>query len=141
MQGYANIPIKALTSGFPQTVYYDHAYTNGLGNLTFWPVPDGTYTLQVALYYPTVIGTFASLETAYAFPPGYARALRYALAQELTIGYPKLDPWRAQSIAQGAAEAKANIKRANQLVIDLPLDPMMPGRNGGIYSIYSDTNL
>ena len=140
VQGYANIPIKAQKSGFPQTVYYDHAYANGLGSLTLWPVPDGSYSLQLALYYPTVINTFASLETAYAFPPGYARAIRFALAQELSVEYPRADGTHLQQIMSTANEAKANLKRANQRVVDLPLDPLVPGMRGGVYSIYSDGN-
>jgi len=135
LAGFANIAIKALETPFPGGLYYDHAYSNGLGTITLWPVPDGSYSLNLVLYTPANLSQFASLSTAYAFPPGYARALRYGLAVELAPEYGK----PADSfLIQSAMEAKANVKRANLKLYDLPVDPGVLGRQRGVYNIFSD---
>lgn len=132
---YAAIGIKALTSGFPGALYYDHAYSNGLGNISLWLVPDGTFALNLVLYTPATLSQFASLKTAYAFPPGYAKALRYNLAVDLAPEYGK--PADSQ-LLMAAAESKANIKRANTPLVDLPCDPLILGRSQSVYNIWSD---
>lgn len=137
VDGFANEVMKAVTSPFPGVIYYDHAYVNGLGTITVWPVPTGTFSLQIALYTPATLIQFASLHTAYTFPPGYAKTLRYNLARDLAPEYGKAaDP----TLVAVALDSLANIKRANSRLMDLQLDPSVLSGRGGVYNIFSDTN-
>lgn len=131
---YARVPIKAQTSPYPMSFYYTHAYSSGLGTVTLWPVPDGTTTLAMALYTPTVISQFASLATTYALPPAYAKALRYNLACDLWPEYPE-NPIPG-FVVQTARETKADLKRANMRPSDAVLGiGGLFGTRGGYYDI------
>lgn len=120
VDAFARIPLKAQTSPFPTSFYYSHAYSSGLGTVTLWPVPDGSTSLQMALYTPTTISQFASLATTYALPPAYAKALRYNLAVDLWPEYPE-NPVPV-FVVQQAAKLLADLKRANMRLSDARLD-------------------
>lgn len=131
---WAAIRVKAITTPWPRVLYYDHAYSAGLGTVNVWPKPDGTQSLQAALYTPSVFSQFASLNTAYAFPSGYPKALRYNLAMELAPMYGVSPDPIVVGLAQ---ESKGNLKRANDRPKILQLDGSLPGLSQGAYDIRS----
>ena len=139
---YAGISYKSVQAPFPTSFYYDHAYSNGLGTVTLWPVPSGTQTVSIALYTSATLSQFASLDTAYAFAPGYARALRYNLAKELLAEYPAgLTAPKVEGIVRIAGESKLAIAKPNYRPRELTCEPalLQPRRSGsGHWSILSD---
>jgi hypothetical protein len=130
----ASLALKSLTSTYPFYAYYNPTYTGALGSLTIWPTVTGT-GLQGALYYPQQVNRFSSVNDTIALPPGYNRFMREGLALELFPEFregQQMDPYLMQS----ASEAKANIKRMNNRLMDLQSDPqLMFGSRR--YSIYT----
>jgi len=98
---------KSLSSQLPSGVYYEPAYP--IGTVRVWPVPlEGlTITLSVNMQ----ISPVASIGATIALPPGYERALVYALAVDLAPEYPAVT--LSQRVIDAADEALADIKRAN----------------------------
>ena len=116
---------KALTSSLSGAVYYDHNWSAGLGRVYPLPIPD-VGTTQLVLYTPTAITEFANQSTDYTFPPGYARAITYNLAGELTAYYPAATP--PPNLATLAADSLADVKRANFRPDHLVFDPSLHRR-------------
>lgn len=104
---YAAVLLKTLSSSFPLFMYNDHSYP--LDNINVWPVPSGS-TNSLVIYSWKPLSTLAALTTAISLPPGYLRALRYALALELSSEYGRPLPEPAIALA---IESKAAIKRMN----------------------------
>lgn len=109
---YQSIPVKNTGSGIVSAIYYDFAYNmpDGLGRIYTWPIPNVTY-LKLALYCPTSITAFTSLDQVYNFPPAYLRAIRYNLAVDLMPEWGAPD--NADEIKRLAMMYKAEIERAN----------------------------
>jgi hypothetical protein len=80
---YAQISWKALPSTIPIAVYY--APNVPLGELSLWPTPSVDVGITVFPWQP--LGAWAHLDDDLLFPPGYARALRLALALECAPSY------------------------------------------------------
>lgn len=103
---YNLIALKNQQSQIPCWFKYDADFP--LGVVTLWPVPNfaSTVTLTVNKQFAAV----ATSATVISYPPGYSKALRYALAIDLASEFglpvsPKVD--------DVARYAKAAIKRAN----------------------------
>lgn len=132
-QQYQAQTIKALTSTLPTALYYDYAWTAGLGTLKLWPIP--TQNLTLVLYCPVALTEFADQSTDYTFPPGYRRAITFNLANELAPWYPAVTP--DPRIAKIATESLGIIKRANTriplAVLDAPLLAMTGSRRAFNY--------
>lgn len=113
---WAAISQKDLTSDYPTRLYIEWA--NPLAVLFPWPVPTAANSL--ALYSWKPLTAFAGVATSVAFPPGYAKALRYCLALELAPEFGKqIDP----AVVQQAMDSKENIKRMNIKPNYLSCDP------------------
>ncbi len=123
---YRTIPQKDQTNSLPYSLYYDHAYQSGLGTITLWPIP--STATDIAIYHRSVLSQFAGLSVTYAFPPGYAKALRYNLAVDLAPDYSK-EP--SNAVMRGAMESKANVKRANFVPLERECDPAVLQGSGG----------
>jgi hypothetical protein len=82
---YASEPNKTLESSVPESIYYDPAYPDG--RVYVVPVPDTALT--ITLVHDEAFTALASVSTSLSFPPGYERALRYALAVELAPEFGK----------------------------------------------------
>jgi len=106
-QQWNDILQKSTESQLPSGVYYEPAYP--IGTVRVWPVPlEGlTITLSVNMQ----ISPVASIGSTIALPPGYERALVYALAVDLAPEYPAVT--LSQRVIDAADEALADIKRAN----------------------------
>ena len=98
---------KSQESQLPEAVYYEPTFPDG--TLRFWPVPLEALTVTLAINMQ--LGAVADINDDLAFPPGYERALVYALAVELAPEYPSVT--LSQRVIDTADEALADIKRAN----------------------------
>lgn len=132
---YARWPQKTLTSTQSQAVYFDRAWSAGLGLIYPLPIPTVSTTTLV-LYAPSVaVAQFADQSTTdYTFPPGYARAIRKNLALEIAPLF-NADPHPL--LIQQAEQSKAAVKRANVRPMTLAIDPALSG-NAGHWNINSD---
>lgn len=120
---YAGIFLKEITSKFPTLLYSDNAFP--LANITVWPVPDNA-TYSLVLYSLKALTSLANLSTSLSLPPGYQRALRYALAIDLAPEYGKTPSPVVIAIAD---QAKAEIKRMNAEPRYLRVDDALVGKS------------
>lgn len=120
---FNGISLKSYQQPIPQSMLYVNEFP--LGMLTVWPVP--TAAMPITLTFDRLLTQVPSLGTAINYPPGAAKALRYALAIELAteFGAP-IDP----ALAALAADAKADYKRANKQPIRAYCDDALIGRFG-----------
>jgi len=134
---YAGIAQKALTSVYPQAMYYNPTFTSGLGLIYLWPIPTNT-TLQGVIYTPVPVAEFAAISDTISLPPGYRRFLRTGLAKEIASAF---DAPLTPDLQQAAMESKADIKRANVRLLDLSsgVAGLIFGGSGPHYNIYSDS--
>jgi hypothetical protein len=131
---YASIVQKELTSTYFSGLYYNETYADGLGSINLWPVPSDD-TTSLVLYLPKQLREFASLSDDYTLPPGCLAPLTYGLAQLLAVPFGA--PWTGQMDALYNA-LLANFQRANTVMVDLGLDPMLT-EPSGVYNILSDS--
>lgn len=130
------IQLRGLTQPFPRALYYER--THPTGTVKLWPIPDGTQTISIEIDYQTPLSSYATLTTAYSFPPGYARAIRLNLAEVLAPEYGKvIDP----DVLRLGMDSFANLKRQNMVLTDLGTTEAAMQFYGhrGYYNIYSDT--
>lgn len=128
---YASVVLKTLQSNFPLFCYVDDAYPSR--NVSVWPVPtDSTNSLVFYSVKPLI--SIASLTATLSLPPGYQRALRYALAVELAPEYGRT---LQDSVIAIAVESKAAIKRNNTKPIYLTVEAAVAGRPG-VYNWKTD---
>jgi hypothetical protein len=128
---YAGITLKALLSTFPLYAYIEGTYP--LETINVWPVPQATNNLVLYSWKP--LAELSTLQTALSLPPGYQRALRYALAIELA---PEFGKQVSETILGIAMEAKQNLKRMNFKPQYLRVDDALLG-NSGVYDWRTDT--
>jgi hypothetical protein len=128
---YAALVLKQQTASTLQVLYY--APSMPTGTLYGWPVT--TQSWQVIVYPWQVLGRFPGLDDQIDFPPGYERALRVGLALEAAASYAAQPSPMLGAILN---EAKAAIKRTNQRIPVLGLDPAIAGDGGrDMYAIYT----
>ena len=131
-QGWQDIPVKGISSTFPQKCYDDGAFP--LRNLGFWCIPSAPCSVRV--YSWTALTQFTDLTTDITFPAGYAKALRYNLALELAPEYNK-EP--SSLVLAQAIDSKARIKSINAPVMEMKCDPAVVGDGGKpIYNWLTD---
>lgn len=121
---YNAIVVQNTTSTFPTACYFDDSFP--ARNAFFWPVPQVAYTVNIFTW--QMLTAFADTVTDYAFPPGYARMLRFNLALELAPEY-GLTP--SEVVAAGALESKAVVKRNNIKPLFMACDPALTGAPDG----------
>ena len=125
---FTRIGLKQTQSTYPCWLYYDNAWSAGLGTITLWPVPSASdKSLRLWLWQP--LPSVASLETSINLPPGYTRALRSNLAVELAAEYgQELDA----ALLGVAIDSKAVIKSqlAEGAVQEMQLDSRLVGTHG-----------
>ena len=116
---WAEVPMKDMTSTFPTGYTLDKGYP--LMTVTFYPVPDNA-TYQAVLYTPAgILTSVSSLDTTIAVPPGLTRALRYALAAELSM-VPGFSPAPRGDLKKEAALSIARFQSQNLQVGTLGCD-------------------
>lgn len=130
---YEAIQIKDLTNTLWTNVYFNATYAGGLAQVTLWPVPT-TSQNDCVLYRRDIIQGFATLDTAYDFPYGYASAFQYNL--DVRLARPNGIPMAAiPDLIQLANSTLGNVKRANYTLVDLPTDPALTRNIRGGYNI------
>ena len=119
-------------------IYIDTSYPNV--NIRIQPPPTDGQALALQSW--NTLATFADLNTPYGFPPGYALALRWGLAQQLAplaLIMMKIPNNLLQVVEQRAVEAKAGVKSLHSS----PPPEMVKANDGlaccgGAYNIYTD---
>lgn len=106
VQEYAAISIKTTTSNIPSDIYLEGTFP--LNYLNLYPTPSSADSL--VLYSLKPLSKYTLSSDTVSLPPGYARALRYNLALELSPEYGKPLNELIISVAQ---ESKASIQRYN----------------------------
>lgn len=126
---YEHWPQKTFQSSLSLGVWYDHNWSSGLGRIYPLPIPN-VGTTQLVLYTPTALTEFADQGTNYTFAPGYRRAIRYNLADELLVHYPGATP--PANLSAKAAESLASVKRPNLRLSHVVIDPALSRRTGSL---------
>ena len=133
-QEYRAIPQKDLESPLVQGIYYDRAWTAGLGTIKLYPVPN-VATTSLVLHTEVPLSQFADLTTDYTFPPGYPLFLRTNLPREIAPGFGKT---LSQEQKDAAKDARAKVKRSNNRIDEASLPIGTPGtRHGQHFNIYT----
>lgn len=134
-EAYARIPQKAQTALWPVACWLNPTHGSsdaGLATLELWPVPTSSDLTGVA-YVPTPLSELATLTTDFYAPPGYRRLYETALAVELADAFNRKV---TDTMLLRASQAVAAVKRVNQRLVELSIDPALTG--GGFASdIYS----
>lgn len=126
---WQEIPVKNITSSLPQYCWDDDGFP--FRGLNFWPIPN--VADQVTIYPWTVLTQPATLTTQLAFPPGYAKALRYNLAVDLAAEFPVIPGSVLGPVQQIAIESKVVVKSLNAPIIDLFCDVGVTQQNSQNY--------
>jgi hypothetical protein len=128
---YAALVLKQQVASTLQVLYY--APSMPAGTLYGWPIP--TQSWEVVVYPWQVLGRFPALDDEILFPPGYERALRVGLALEAAASYAAQPSPMLGAILN---ESKASLKRVNQRIPVLGLDPAIAGDGArDPYAIYT----
>lgn len=106
-QTYGRIALKGTGNTYPSYLFYDHAWTAGLGSITLYPLPSAGLTLYINSW--KQLQSFAAIGTTLSLPPGYQRAIEFNLAVELAGGFTNV----SVEVAKIARESKAVIKQVN----------------------------
>lgn len=125
---YNAISIKQQTGAVPVLLLYDASFPDA--TITLWPVPafsPASLTITSCLQFTQLANAAQSL----AYPPGYSKALRYALAVELAPEYGVIP---RPAVLQIAIDSKAAIKRNNVKDAMLRCDDALLGDGGDSYA-------
>lgn len=111
---YNAVELKSLNGPWPASYWYDRA--SPTGKVYFWPEGACTVNLVVQVQ----VSQFAALTTAYTLPPGYERALKFTLMEEVAGSFSRtVTPLQMRN----AKQARRVIKRANLVVPQLRVGP------------------
>ena len=121
LEEWMALPLKTLQQAIIERLVYVNAYP--LGQVILYPTPSSVVT--VTLNYESAISQVASVNTTLTLAPGYARALQYAVGQELQAEYGGSD------VTAYARATKAILKRANRSSPVSSFDPTLTG--GGVF--------
>ena len=122
---FAKIGVKETQSSIPYSIYMEGSYP--LARINVYPVPSVATTLKLFSWKP--LTNLTNLSTEINLPPGFNRALRYNLAQELAPEYGREAGPTVQTVA---SRSLSNIKRINTKPIYLACDAGTLGnRNAG----------
>ena len=127
---------KYITSQIPNTLFYSSEYP--LGVINIFPIPLVSYTC----FFNSTLNQvdYSALTTSLSLPVGYERAYVLNLALDMmTAGFPcMLGEAGLAMLVENAAQAKANIKRANIKLIEAQFDPAIVSRSYATYNVYMD---
>ena len=128
------IQIKGLRSTQFTDMYFNATFSDDLGTINLWPVPDND-TYQLVIYRQNQIPLFPSLVAQVFLPPGAEDALEYNLARRLLTPYGITDQGIVSDVAELAASTLATFKRGNTKLADLGTDPALTHSQRGGYNI------
>jgi hypothetical protein len=97
---------KNLSSSIPEGIFFNPGATTG--DVDVWPVPTDA-SIKIVLYVPsTPLSSASSLDTVLALRRGWARALRYNLALDLSDEFGTTP---LQGVSEKAIDSLATIRR------------------------------
>jgi hypothetical protein len=128
--GWQAIPVKIISSTLPTVVYDDGAFP--FRNLSFWPIP--TIAVNIRIYGWQSLAAF-DLVTDVTLPPGYLKAMRYALAVDLAPEFGRAVP---PEVAMQAQMSIAKLKVMNAPTVEMSVDPALTGTKRSVYNWRSD---
>lgn len=124
---WQQVRVKTLDAAYPNKMYYDGAFTAGLGTCLFHPIPDNG-DVDVVLYsYIAAITTIVA-GTTYNLRPAYSRAFKSNLAVAFCIHYQRPVP---EDLATVARLSLASLKRHAKVLSYAPIrsEFIIGGRN------------
>lgn len=133
---WQQIPIQSTTlatSTYPDTLFYDPQFPNGVINV--YPTPSSTYTLHFTSRLALVDA--ATLTSTISLPPGYLLMLKANLAENLLEYWPQ-DQLLTARIMKRAKETLATVKRMNTKVPAVNFDSALMNKAMKSYNIYID---
>lgn len=124
-QWWALQPTPGLTSTFPTDVYYQPDWPNG--KLFFWPVPQGSYQVQIQIR--VLLDDTISASNTFTLPPAYENALTLTTAENCCLPFSKQLP---PQLAFAARQARARVFANNDVTPSLGTSDwgMTPGPAG-----------
>lgn len=131
-EDYRNYPTKAGTAAIPSSWYYSPTYP--LGALYLIPIPTSS-GFQGAVYAPTPVTKYTSLDTSVSLPPGYEELIVSNLAVRCA---PTFGAQVHPELKAAAATSLAHIKRLNRRRTRLKFDPELLSPQGKVYDIMTD---
>ena len=103
------IRVKSTTGSYPTKMYFDRSWAAGLGNCSFYPIPDNA-DVDVVLYSAIPAITSLVAGTSYNLRPGFPLAIWTNLAYILVNGrFKRQGDW--SDLKRRADAALASIKR------------------------------
>jgi hypothetical protein len=131
---YALIRAKAIPSNI--STYFCYQPTMPLAQLYLWPVPAVATTIKLTSF--VTLPTNLTVSSTIAFPPGYAKAIRYELIMAIAGFYGKPVP---PDIAGLYDSIRSDITLRN-IAMSIPTFQYpsdMPNLKGGAYNIFTDS--
>lgn len=127
------IPNKTF-AGLPASFFYDPQLdASSRARLYLWPIPQSAYT--IALYLWTQLSSAMTWAGTTLMPPGYARALAYNLAVEISSEF---DRTPTEVVYNIAVKSKAAIKAVNIPTLYANIDEALLPQGSAIYNIYTN---
>ncbi len=113
---------RNLTTGDIATkMYCDYAWP--IANLNLYPVPKTSGGATIHLYSLKPLGNIASITTTFNLPPGYSRAIRFALGMDLTGEFGKPLTPAMLALAQGASDSLRKLNEETLRSLAMPPNP------------------
>lgn len=125
---YNAIAVKGQTQQFPNRYLYVNSFP--LGIVTLWPVPNAVTAVTFSI--DRILTQISAAGDTISFPPGYAKAFKYALGVELAPLYGKKIT-QYPDVLDIANKTFADIKRANKKPLVMTYDPAIVN-NGYTYA-------
>lgn len=119
---YDGISVKTQQQQIVERLVYVNDYP--LGKVILWPTPASVIT--ISLDTDTILASVPTIATVISLPPGYQRALQYAVGVELAAQY-----GTAINVVKQAQATMALVKRANRTTQVMSFDPALTG--GGVF--------
>jgi len=127
---YTQMIDKDVSGSIPQYLYYEP--THPLGVLYVYPVPASSWTLNLDTQ--EQLDQFATLDTSFAYPPGYRELMDYSLAIRLAPEFGVAVPPEVAAIEMRARTA---VRRLNKKTHYAQVETAWIGA-GSTYDVYSD---
>lgn len=130
---WSTIAVQTLPFAIPMVLWNDNNFpstgaTAGCAALSLWPGPLGSYPLELFTWQQ--LQQFADATTSYAFPPGYAEAIIFSLAEQAAslfrIYFKVPNAVFAEQfslVQQQARRARQNIDESNARQEFMAIDP------------------
>lgn len=115
-----SIALKSFSASIPNSLYYVPTHPQGV--IWLWPAP--SLAIPITLSVSMQFSALTSLAQSISYPPGYAKALRYCLAVELSLEFGR-EP--SPLMVGIATQELGNIKAANAQSPSMVFDRALTG--------------